>query len=236
MKSIKLNLLSLIAVAGIAFSSCSSDDSVSNRAPNAFDLTEIADGKTGIELQPKLTWEAATDPDGDKLTYQVYLDTENPPSTSIANNLSINMFKVLDNLDPETKYYWMVVAKDIEGNATQSTIASFTTRDMTIAEAIIGKWFYESAEGEPEFTTCEKKSSILFTKDLFLQVTSFQNDEDDENICVQKSNEAATYKFITNNRFEITSRDNKVIWELEVLSKNTLILNFESFNLTLIKE
>src|SRR5690606_42035612 len=73
--------LAIIAFASIVLFSCSSDDTqtvVKNQAPNSFNLLEVADGALDVDLQPRLTWESATDPDGDPVSYDFYIGTENP--------------------------------------------------------------------------------------------------------------------------------------------------------------
>ncbi|MGC1630762.1 MAG: lipocalin family protein [Gelidibacter sp.] len=78
-------LIAIIAV----ISSCSSDeDNVKNQAPNAFNLIEVADGTTNSALNPEFSWNAAIDPDGDTVSYELYLDTANPLTTLIAGKLS----------------------------------------------------------------------------------------------------------------------------------------------------
>ena len=158
---LKFKTLFILFLVGFAFASCSKDDGDTpdpepkNQAPNSFDLMEVADG---ADLQPQLSWEAAKDPDGDDVAYQVYLDSQNPPENPIASNLEINSFNVEDTLHPETTYYWKVIAKDVNGNSTESDITSFTTREMTTGEALVGKWFFENIEDEPDLSVCNKRS------------------------------------------------------------------------------
>ncbi len=143
MKTIQLKFKTflLMLLVGFAFASCSKDDDeVENRPPNSFTLNEVANAE---DLQPKLTWKAATDPEGDNVSYQVYLDTQDPPQITIVNSLGVSSFTIENALEPETTYYWKVIAKDAEGNTTESAIASFTTNDP----AIVNSLFKNNAEG-----------------------------------------------------------------------------------------
>ena len=81
----KFLLFSLLL--GFVLNSCSSDDdgSIANQAPNNFNVVDVAND---ADLQLQLSWEPATDPEDDSVTYQVFLDTINPPQIAIANNLN----------------------------------------------------------------------------------------------------------------------------------------------------
>lgn len=241
MKILKFNskTLLILFLASFAFASCSKDDSVAptpepeNQAPNSFGLIEVPDGATDIELQPQLTWEAATDPDGDAVTYQVYLDTQNPPQNSIANNLGMNTFNVEDELQPETTYYWSVIAEDVNGNTTESNIASFTSRNQTTSEALVGKWFFESIEGQPPFTTCEKKSFLQFTEDLFIQVVSYAEDSNGD--CISSTG-AGTYEVIGDDQIKITANSSTQTWVIQSLTDTALVIDLNGSILHLTKE
>lgn len=233
---IKLKTIILILLTSFAFTSCSSDDDgvtglePENHAPNSFNLNEVADGAT----QPQLSWKAATDTDGDDVTYEVYLDTENPPQNSIANNLGVNAFSIEEDLQPETTYYWTVVATDTNGNSTESDIASFTSRDKTTAEAIVGKWFYESAVGQPALTTCQKKSFFLFTEDLFFQLKEYYEDSNGD--CTNDGAAIGEYEVIGNDQIEITLANNTDIVGIQSLTDTELVLDLGGLILTLTKE
>lgn len=82
-------------------------------------LTPEMDSKV-IARTPNLTWEQSTDPDGDSVFYDVYLDTEENPSTLIAGNLNSTTFSVPEDLDLKTEYHWKVVARDGNGAILKS--------------------------------------------------------------------------------------------------------------------
>ena len=224
----------LFLLLAFTLSNCSSDDSVANQAPNSFNLIDVADGATDISLQPQLSWEAATDPDGDSVTYQVYLDTQNPPQTSIANNLNAKTFSVENEIQPEVDYYWKVIAKDSNGNATESDIASFTSRELTTAEAILGKWFFDSQAGQPPLPECKKSSFLKFTDDLFLQLTGYGENTNGD--CVVENSNNGTYEVIGRYEIEITIDGSAEIWDIISRSETELVLETPSSRVTLIKE
>ncbi|MRG45854.1 T9SS type A sorting domain-containing protein [Chitinophaga sp. SYP-B3965] len=76
-----------------------------------------------------LSWTAATDPDKDILTYDVYFGTDPDPVTKIAVDLQLLQYTTA-SLAPGT-YYWKVIVKDAYGGAVSSDVASFTVQPPT---------------------------------------------------------------------------------------------------------
>lgn len=72
-----------------------------------------------------LVWGAA-DVDGDELTFDVFLDTNNPPTTSIVKNHSVKSYTA-SSLTSGTTYYWKVVTKDDHGGIAVGQVWSFKT-------------------------------------------------------------------------------------------------------------
>ncbi|WP_129409097.1 hypothetical protein [Marinitoga lauensis] len=95
-----------------------------------------ADGANNVSITTTLDFDNATDPDGDSVTYDVYLGTDQTlvnnldSTTKIATDLTNSQTAALSLLRGTT-YYWKVVAKDGKGGETQlpgsSTTYSFST-------------------------------------------------------------------------------------------------------------
>jgi hypothetical protein len=71
-----------------------------------------------------LRWNGG-DPDGDPVTYSVYLDTQNPPLKLVGKDVSepdILVYKL--GLKNKTTYYWRVIARDSHGATTSGPIWS----------------------------------------------------------------------------------------------------------------
>ncbi|SDQ55968.1 hypothetical protein [Flagellimonas zhangzhouensis] len=80
----------------------------------------------GIEVVSgniSLQWEGS-DLDGDSLSYSVYLDTANPPTTLLGGTASTNIDATLE---ADTIYYWQVISTDSAGNSSTSEIFEFRT-------------------------------------------------------------------------------------------------------------
>lgn len=235
MKTIQLKFktLFLLLLIGFSFASCSKDDpEPENQAPNSFALNEISNG---VNLLPQLTWETATDPEGDDVSYQVYLDTNNPPRITIANDLGLSSFKLENELVPETTYYWKVVAKDSKGNTSESDIVSFTTRDKTTAESLVGKWFYESVEGESPLTACEQKNFYLFTEDFVLQAKGYREDSNGD--CIEIGNDNTTYELIGDQiEIEPISGNITLVLKIKSLTEKELVVKYEDDKLITFKK
>ena len=84
---------------------------------------------TDVSLDPRLGW-LCYDPDGDNVTFDVYLGTSpNPPK--IASNQTSIIYRLDETLSPGTKYYWRIVAWDSHGAKTVGPLWSFTTAANT---------------------------------------------------------------------------------------------------------
>ncbi|MCK0158752.1 hypothetical protein MWU65_16285 [Cellulophaga sp. F20128] len=112
---------------------CSKDDAVApNKAPTAFTLKAVTDGAIGVDLKPTFSWNAPIDPDGDTITYQLFMDENSDPTTSIVSSINGASFTVEDRLPLNKKLFWKVVASDTQGNTSSSNTFSFTTRNLKI--------------------------------------------------------------------------------------------------------
>jgi trimeric autotransporter adhesin len=77
-----------------------------------------------VSISPLLHW-TCSDPDGDSLTYDVYLDSAEAPRLVSSRRAAVVF--VPDTLASSQKYYWKVVARDSKGDTSVSPIWEFTT-------------------------------------------------------------------------------------------------------------
>ena len=70
-----------------------------------------------------LSW-SGSDLDDDIAAFEIYLSKVNPP-TDLINTLSSETYSLKVDVDSGAVYYWSVVTKDAEGNATSSGVYSF---------------------------------------------------------------------------------------------------------------
>lgn len=71
-----------------------------------------------------LEW-TSSDEGNDPLIYDVYLGTNNPPTTKVGDNQNETTLSV--NLNVSTDYFWKVVVKDDKGGQTIGQVWSFKT-------------------------------------------------------------------------------------------------------------
>ena len=99
-----------------------------NTAPSQPSDPNPSAGATEQPTNITLSWNCI-DPDGDLLTYKIFLGTSsNPPL--VAENHTSTTFNSGD-LDENTQYYWKVIANDNNGHEITSPIWEFTTASAT---------------------------------------------------------------------------------------------------------
>jgi hypothetical protein len=101
-----------------------------NHAPNTPVLVSPSNGFAGLPCTLTLSW-TCSDPDGDNLTYDVYLDKTTTPTQKIATDITATSYTAT-NLDSAATYYWRIIAKDNKGAVSNSSsINSFRTIFLT---------------------------------------------------------------------------------------------------------
>jgi len=83
------------------------------------------DGGTVVDINADISWTGGDPNDGDIVTYDVYFDTDTPPSKKVSEQ-SRNSFDP-GTLSYNTAYYWKIVAWDNHDASTSGPIWSFTT-------------------------------------------------------------------------------------------------------------
>lgn len=86
-------------------------------------------GATNVKVDADLTWECAYTEDN--ITYDVYLDTMDPPQKKVSSNQSATTYNP-GKLSYSTTYYWRITAwnNDADGNAV-GPVWHFTTQKKT---------------------------------------------------------------------------------------------------------
>ncbi|MFS4469246.1 hypothetical protein [Maribacter sp. 2210JD10-5] len=103
-----------------------------NRPPGSFGLMTVTDGAENVNILPTLSWEQATDPDGDQVTYDLLMGVEEDSTIIWLENLTTTSVALDRRLKVNTTYYWKILAKDDKNGSVESNIFSFTTRDLRI--------------------------------------------------------------------------------------------------------
>jgi len=96
---------------------------VVNHLPFAPTLVQPAINSNILTTTATLQWLGSDVDTADKLTYDVFFDTANPPTTKIGDNVSATTTTV--TLEPTKQYFWRVVVKDNKGGETTGQIWKF---------------------------------------------------------------------------------------------------------------
>ena len=112
-----------------------------NDPPNEPILPLPMDGSPNEAIDTQLSW-LGGDPDGDAVTYDVYLEAvEADPFTRVCDDAVLSECQPGVPLAPTTLYYWKVVARDDTGLESESETWSFTTGNLVLEEEIFADSF-----------------------------------------------------------------------------------------------
>ncbi len=96
-----------------------------NRPPSAPDQPSPGDSTHHVATDVTLTWNAS-DPDGDTLLFDIYLDNSHPLEL-VSSQQSAAGYLHPGGFDPSTTYFWQVVAWDDHGASATGQEWTFTT-------------------------------------------------------------------------------------------------------------
>jgi hypothetical protein len=122
----KLELNGSRVVAVVAGHTTSADvPLLQNHVPNVPVLVSPSDGASHLPTNLQLAW-TCSDPDGDPVTYDVYVDSLCPPQRLVASNQAANTL-ILHGLVAGKTYCWLIVARDNKGGMVSGSAWSFGT-------------------------------------------------------------------------------------------------------------
>lgn len=99
-----------------------------NQQPTDPQLVSPASGAINVPVDAQIRW-MATDPDGDKVSFDVFVGSEFPLH-KVAEDQAGQSYYPAEKYNHLTRYYWQVVVKDSRGlTNANSPIWSFTTGD-----------------------------------------------------------------------------------------------------------
>ncbi|UII76807.1 hypothetical protein LV716_03175 [Flagellimonas sp. HMM57] len=131
-----------------------------NTSPENFTLTAPERDATGISIFPSFVWEAATDPDGDTLSYNLYLGTEEDALELYAEDIGDTTYEPGERLLTYQTYYWQVEALDGKGGSTRSSIAAFTVQGLDFGT--------EAVTTDASFSRRRDHSTVTFDGKLWI--------------------------------------------------------------------
>lgn len=146
---------------------------------------------------------------------------------------SITPEKLVVYLSPEKSM--TLLGKDADGTTVKTNKDSATIGELTIAEAITGKWFYNSLEGRPSLSACTKKTFFQFKEDLSLETKAYAENHSNGD-CIAGSSIIGTYEVAGDNQIKVTQNGKTETWKINSLSKTKLVVERNGSALRLTKE
>jgi hypothetical protein len=108
--------------------------------PNRPSNPTPSDGAIGQSVDVDLSWTGG-DPDGDAVTYDVYLEADDDTPDVLVSESQTDTFYDPGSLITDTHYYWQIVAADEHGATMAGPIWDFTTSSRSGTEMIINGGF-----------------------------------------------------------------------------------------------
>ena len=143
-----------------------------NSAPSQVTLSSPADASSTNDRTPTFTWNAATDNDGDSLTYNITVDNNadfSSPAVNV-NSISAITYTLTNDLElvngANTIYYWKVLANDGSIDGAWSSTRQFTlTSEVSMSLPNDTSDFGNMAQGAYDDTLDSVPSPILVQND-----------------------------------------------------------------------
>lgn len=89
-------------------------------------------GTVDVSLTPTLTWNSVIGATG----YDIYFDTVSPPTTLLVSNITTTSYTIPAALTENTEYFWQVVSKNSDGDATNCPIEQFKTLTIPVPKCV----------------------------------------------------------------------------------------------------
>ena len=105
------------------------DFTTENDPPYTPSSPDPYDGETDVDVDSDLSWAGGDPNPGDTVTYDVYLEANDPtPDVLVSDGQSGTTYDP-GTLDANTQYYWQIIAEDNHGATTTGPVWDFTTEN-----------------------------------------------------------------------------------------------------------
>jgi uncharacterized delta-60 repeat protein len=204
---------------------------INNNKPGIPENPNPSNQETKVIINPELNWTCLETDICDSTNYDVYFDTNNPPTNLVSEKQSEKKF-LPGPLEYNTKYYWKVISWDSFDESSEGNIWEFTTK--TIEENIAPD---KPSEPQPENNSADIDTNpylsvYVYDEDLDELTVQFFNATDNsliDTIVGQSdsraeiqwnglNNDATHYWYVVVNDSNIETKSD--IWNFKTKAKN----------------
>jgi len=142
----------------------STDTALINYQPNKPKLISPSNGSTK-NANVNLKW-SCTDPDDDKLKYDLFLGTSSSNLDLIASRIE-NTENLINDLTLNSTYFWKVVVYDTEGLSNESEIWSFKVEEMIDNSILLKLNFEKDFNDKSNYKQNVSNTNVVLTTDRY---------------------------------------------------------------------
>lgn len=121
-----------------------------------------ADYSTDNPVNPVLSWACTDSYSSDDLTFDIYLDTINPPNKKFVSNWKLPNYS-LDSIDNNKTYYWRINVKNKKGATSVGPIWRFSTGSLIPKNGLVAYYPFNGNSNDESGNgyNCDNYNAVL---------------------------------------------------------------------------
>ncbi len=184
---------------------------IQNTLPDKVILSTPANGSGITDRTPTLVWNSANDPDGDSITYHLYVNDSLGGIWLNQESIASTEYTFSNDLDLDRTYYWKVRAYDGTGYGNWSDSYEFTVNSLVAISAIVDSVNFSSlAPRQSDNTSDDIPEPFIIQNDGNSLINVSLNATQ---LFIQAALGTSAYQFKIDNTSEVTAGSSAFNWE-----------------------